>query len=372
MLAQRPRTDRAFERLYRHVRDVYRYALVVLPTPEDAEDVTQTTFMNAYRAFELGECPRAPKNWLIGIAHKLCQQRVLHESRLREVGYEDKLEETVPNEESPTAVDIRRALGQLPFDQRAALIMREVEGRSYAEIAEILNVSGGAVETLLFRARRALREQLEGTLTCHEAERADLPQARRPAQPRRAPIAPGTPSRVCGLRPLRPRPASATLSAPRARQDLAPELPRLVLRAADGLAEQSVGFPPRQHLSGHAGGLGQLLLSGSNLPLSPQGAGRGAGFLVYQQVRRVAWRHGTHEQAERRPRLDGLAGRQARRKTQGEGRRAGARRRLDAAEQERDRGARRHRRRGAVVLASPQRRLWRELICALCAKFFRA
>jgi hypothetical protein len=50
--------------------------------------------------------------------------------------------------------------------------MREVEGRSYAEIAEIQNVSVAAVETLIFQARRALREELEGALTCHEAERA--------------------------------------------------------------------------------------------------------------------------------------------------------------------------------------------------------
>ena len=48
--------------------------------------------------------------------------------------------------------------------------MRELEGRSYAEIAEILDVSTSAVETLIFRARRALREQLEGSLTCGEAE----------------------------------------------------------------------------------------------------------------------------------------------------------------------------------------------------------
>src|SRR5919206_71085 len=73
---------------------------------------------------------------------------------------------------APSAHDIRRALGQLAFNQRAALVMRELEGRSYADIAEILGVSSGAVETLLFRARRALREQLEGSLTCHQAELA--------------------------------------------------------------------------------------------------------------------------------------------------------------------------------------------------------
>src|SRR5205807_6342027 len=71
-----------------------------------------------------------------------------------------------------TAEDIRRALGHLAFNQRAALVMRELEGRSYVEIAEILEISASAVETLIFRARRALREQLESSLTCGEAELA--------------------------------------------------------------------------------------------------------------------------------------------------------------------------------------------------------
>ena len=173
MLAQRRRTDRAFERVYRqHVRHVYGYALAVLRSPEDAEDVTQATFLNAYRAFEQGERLGSPDNWLISIAHKLCDQRARQEARLEEVAYEDQADEAVPEEDGPSPNDVRRALGRLPFDQRAALIMRELEGRTYAELAEILGVSLGAVETLLFRARRALREELEGVLTCHQAERA--------------------------------------------------------------------------------------------------------------------------------------------------------------------------------------------------------
>ena len=70
----------------------------------------------------------------------------------------------------PTAEEIRNALGFLNFNQRAALVMRELEGRSYAEISEVLELSISAVETLLFRARRALREQLEGGLTCEQTE----------------------------------------------------------------------------------------------------------------------------------------------------------------------------------------------------------
>jgi RNA polymerase sigma factor (sigma-70 family) len=172
VLARRLGNDRAFERLYRkHAGDVYRYALVVLRNQADAEDVTQTTFLNAYRAFERGERPQKPQNWLIAIAHNVCRQRFRQaQRRPAEVGFEDELAESVVDEDALTAEDIRRALGHLAFNQRSALVMRELEGRSYQEIAEILGVSVSAVETLLFRARRALREQLEQSITCQDAE----------------------------------------------------------------------------------------------------------------------------------------------------------------------------------------------------------
>src|SRR5213595_2169416 len=169
----RQRPDRAFERMYKkHAGDVYRYALVVLRNPADAEDVTQTTFMNAYRAIERGERPRAPQNWLIAIAHNVCRQRFRQtQRRPNEVELNESLAEAAPeDEERISAEDIRRALGHLAFNQRAALVMRELEGRSYQEISEILGLSVSAVETLIFRARRALREQLEDGITCHEAE----------------------------------------------------------------------------------------------------------------------------------------------------------------------------------------------------------
>jgi RNA polymerase sigma factor (sigma-70 family) len=130
--------------------------------------------MNAYRAIERGERPVREKNWLITIAHNVCRQRYRQASRRpTEVGFtEDVAEALVPSDEAPTAADIQRALGQLELSHREVLVMRELQGRSYAEIAEVLGLSIAAVETLLFRARRALREQLEGTLTCAEAEAA--------------------------------------------------------------------------------------------------------------------------------------------------------------------------------------------------------
>ena len=62
-----------------------------------------------------------------------------------------------PTTDQPDVVGVLRALARLPFNQRAALAMRELEGRSYAEIADTIGVSVSAVETLIFRARKTLR-----------------------------------------------------------------------------------------------------------------------------------------------------------------------------------------------------------------------
>jgi RNA polymerase sigma factor (sigma-70 family) len=152
--------DEAFEQLYRrYVKDVYHYALALVRNPADAEDLTQTTFLNAYRAFQRGEEIRKPQNWLIKIAHNVARSRYARTSRrVREVPLEDHVDQlAVPEEERPNVQAVLRALGRLPFNQRAALVMRELEGRSYAEIADTLGVSVAAVETLIFRARRSLR-----------------------------------------------------------------------------------------------------------------------------------------------------------------------------------------------------------------------
>jgi RNA polymerase sigma factor (sigma-70 family) len=152
--------DQAFEELYRcYVKDVYHYALALLRNPADAEDVTQTTFMNAYRAYQRGDQILKPHNWLIKIAHNVARTRYARASRrVKEVPLEDHVDHlAVPEDERPNVEGVLRALGRLPFNQRAALVMRELDGRSYVEIADTLGVSVSAVETLIFRARKALR-----------------------------------------------------------------------------------------------------------------------------------------------------------------------------------------------------------------------
>jgi RNA polymerase sigma factor (sigma-70 family) len=165
-----------FDRLYRrHAASVYRYAYAVLGSHADAEDVTQQTFLNAYRAIAQGTKPRKPENWLLKIAHnevrrhfRSTQGKALH------VELDEQLAQNDPERSDPSLADVLRALQQLPPAQRSALVMREFEGRSYAEIAEIMNITQSALEGQLFRARRALAEHFEGALTCAEAEEAVL------------------------------------------------------------------------------------------------------------------------------------------------------------------------------------------------------
>jgi RNA polymerase sigma-70 factor (ECF subfamily) len=160
------RQERAFERLYReHVADVYRYALLVLRDPGDAEDATQAIFVNAYRRHKRGERPRQPLNWLFAVAHDICRRR----SPSTEPHPAEELRD---DETAPTMADLGRALEVLPFDERAAFVMRELDRRSCAEIGDVLELATGEVEALLFRARQAVREHVEASLTCHQAERA--------------------------------------------------------------------------------------------------------------------------------------------------------------------------------------------------------
>ncbi len=158
--SQTPLHELAFERLYRrYVKDVYRYTLALLQNPADAEDVTQTTFLNAWGAYRRGVEPTKPHNWLIKIAHNAARTRyAVSARRPQEVAFDERVHELpVPPAEASELQGVLQALANLPFNQRSALVMRELEGRSYSEIAETLEVSVSAVETLIFRARKSLR-----------------------------------------------------------------------------------------------------------------------------------------------------------------------------------------------------------------------
>jgi RNA polymerase sigma factor (sigma-70 family) len=165
----------ALEELYRnHVAEVYRYSYAMLGNRADAEDVTQTTFVNALRALERGETPRKPAHWLIAITHNLVRQRFRQDQgRPAPIEFDGDTVVTERAEpDGPTMHELVVGLQRIPPSQREALVLREFEGRSYKEIQELLGLSSGAVETLLFRARRSLAEELESFVTCELAELA--------------------------------------------------------------------------------------------------------------------------------------------------------------------------------------------------------
>jgi RNA polymerase sigma factor (sigma-70 family) len=165
---------RTLDDLYRrHVADVFRYAYAMLGNRSDAEDVAQTTFMNALRALERGERPRKPRSWLFAIAHNLVRQRFRQaQARPTEVELDRELAGVEHDDQDLTIDEMLKALARIPPTQREALVLREFEGRPYSEIADILGITKSALETLLFRARRSLADELASVVTCEQAELA--------------------------------------------------------------------------------------------------------------------------------------------------------------------------------------------------------
>jgi RNA polymerase sigma factor (sigma-70 family) len=147
----------------RHGKRIFRYCVHLLRSREDAEDAMQTTFMYAFRALERGVVPELEAPWLVAIARNVCLSRTHARRRhLVEVPQDpttlaEHLVAAAPVDELDGLDD---ALAGLTPQQRQAIVLREWHGLSYREIAQRLELSQSAVETLLFRARRALARQL--------------------------------------------------------------------------------------------------------------------------------------------------------------------------------------------------------------------
>lgn len=160
--AARKDADLDFERLYAgHRADVFRAALRELGNVHDAEDVTQAAFIDAYRAVLRGSRPEAPRAWLLAIAENVRRRRF--RTALRRPR-EEPLAAEAASAAEPTyeqANALRSALAALPPQQRDVFLLREIAGLSYDEIAEDVGSTVGAVQMLLFRARRTLRTELE-------------------------------------------------------------------------------------------------------------------------------------------------------------------------------------------------------------------
>jgi RNA polymerase sigma factor (sigma-70 family) len=158
----------AAERLYeRHSSRVFGYCLRMLGRREDAEDASQTTFLQAHRALQRGVVPMFETAWLLTIARNVCLARHRAGSRRKAVEFaydpHDLAEIAAsPDSANGSLMGLQEALARLPEMQRRAFLLREWQGRSYAEIAEELGVTVSAVEALIFRARRSLAHDLDG------------------------------------------------------------------------------------------------------------------------------------------------------------------------------------------------------------------
>ncbi len=156
----------AFEEIYKACAGfVYNVAFRVAGTKEDAEEIVQDTFMKMYRALQGFEFRSSFKTWVYRVAMNTALNRYQQMKRLRthHVEFDPALEETVaaPHTETPlerkdAADELQRMLGRLNPDQKACLVLREIEGLSYEEIAETLKININTVRTRIMRARQAL------------------------------------------------------------------------------------------------------------------------------------------------------------------------------------------------------------------------
>jgi RNA polymerase sigma-70 factor (ECF subfamily) len=156
-----PEAEAARDLYERYARQIYTYCLHQLRNKEEAEDATQSTFLNAFRGLQRGVDPEFESAWLYKIAQNVCLTRQRSSSRRRKVespGDLDSMQDFVPAHEvdSDELIRLPEALEEMPEQQRRALLLREWQGLSYREIADELGLSQAAVETLLFRARRTL------------------------------------------------------------------------------------------------------------------------------------------------------------------------------------------------------------------------
>ena len=160
--------DREFSDLYRaHLRDVYSYSYYRVGNHHDAEDLTEQTFLQAYRHFEraVAESNGRPlRPWLIRIAHNLAANLYRDRARRPQTPIEDTatLSAVHTTEDLVEGRDelsrILDGIEELPHDRREALIMRFALGMDNREIARAMGRSDGATKVLIHRAIKQLEE----------------------------------------------------------------------------------------------------------------------------------------------------------------------------------------------------------------------
>jgi RNA polymerase sigma-70 factor (ECF subfamily) len=142
------------EILERHEREIFAYALRLTGSRADADDLYQETFLAAFRAWPP---PRRgnERAWLYRIATNKAIDRARRTKRL--VPLKD-LRLAAPERDGVSLTDLATAVRTLPAGQRAAFVLRKVEGRPYAEVAEVLGCSEEAARSRVVEAMKKVKE----------------------------------------------------------------------------------------------------------------------------------------------------------------------------------------------------------------------
>jgi RNA polymerase sigma-70 factor (ECF subfamily) len=177
----RAQESQAFEALVQaHERELYQLAHRLLRDREEAMDATQEAFLRAFRALPRFRGEASLRTWLYGITLNVCRNHLgaaarRHHQREEPLTWHDDeggerarpLGDPAPSpEQEAWAGELRlaleRALSALPPDHREVVVLREVQGLDYEEMAAVLGCALGTVRSRLARARAALRQALEG------------------------------------------------------------------------------------------------------------------------------------------------------------------------------------------------------------------
>ena len=150
-----------------HTTAVFRLALSVVRDPALAEDVVQETFIKAWQALDSYRGDAPLRNWGLRIAHNTSVSML--RSRRDELREPDRLPETETRHTVERAVEdtialdrLAERLGELDEMTRSIVVLREVEGLSYDEISDVLDLPLPTVKTRLLRGRRKLSVSLQG------------------------------------------------------------------------------------------------------------------------------------------------------------------------------------------------------------------
>jgi RNA polymerase sigma-70 factor (ECF subfamily) len=174
-------SDEAFDWLVTHFHaSVYSVVFGMLGDAADAADVTQDVFLKAYRGIRGFRQGSSLKTWLyrIGVREALNHRRWTWRHRRQQTSIDAETENGLTaidlEDQGPSPFErmaageiqavVHKALGAVPKVFRSAVILRDLEGLSYEEVAEVLEVSVGTVKSRILRGRAALREAVEPLL----------------------------------------------------------------------------------------------------------------------------------------------------------------------------------------------------------------